>query len=82
MADGTIQGHSHPNEARWGLEGDTLVFFAQNGQPSTKFTSIHTIDGKMKYEGKFLLSNQDIVHTLLELDFAWTSYISWLPGHS
>jgi hypothetical protein len=80
MADGSIQGYSHPNEARWGLEGDTLVFFAQDGRASTRFTTISIEEGKMKYKGQSLISEQQIIHILSEIDFAWNPYISWLPS--
>jgi hypothetical protein len=41
---GTIEGYSHENESRWGLEdeGQTLVFYNQEGSPSTKFNLLKT----------------------------------------
>ena len=79
MADGSIQGHSHPNEVRWGLKGDTIVFFAQNGEVTTEFTDISTREGKMMYKGRSLGSDSPIIHTLKEIDFAWNPYVSWFP---
>ena len=35
---GRIDGYSHPNEARWAWDGPVLVFLAQNGSASTRFT--------------------------------------------
>ena len=35
---GTIQGVDHPNESRWNLDDNTLVFYHQSGMPSTRFT--------------------------------------------
>ncbi|MFF9490450.1 beta-L-arabinofuranosidase domain-containing protein [Streptomyces sp. NPDC014676] len=37
LADGTIQGHTHPNEARWGRENGALAFFTSDGRASTRF---------------------------------------------
>jgi hypothetical protein len=67
LPDGRIDGYSHPNEARWGLEGDTLVFYAQDGRPSTRFPSIGTDHGRMSHRGIFLF-DPGITHELRELD--------------
>src|SRR4029453_12340527 len=65
--DGTITGHSHPNEVRWGFEGDVLVLYAQDRRPSTRFTwgSLH--EGRQQLRGVFLFDRR-IVHVLSEDD--------------
>jgi hypothetical protein len=65
--DGTISGYSHPNEARWGFEGNVLVFFAQDGRPSTRFTWVSLRDGRQQLRGVFLFDRR-IVHVLSEDD--------------
>lgn len=66
LSDGTIGGYSHPNEARWGFEGDTVVFYAQDGTPTTRFTWLSMESGRMILRGFF--ANRQITHVLRELD--------------
>ena len=70
--DGTIAGYSHPNEARWGFEGDVLVFYAHDGRTSTRFSWVSIEDGRQILRGVSLF-NRRIVHVLSEDDTsAWT----------
>ena len=70
--DGTISGYSHPNEARWGLEGDVLVFYAQDRRPSTRFTWTNLRGRRQELRGVFLFDPR-IVHVLNEDDTSdWT----------
>jgi DUF1680 family protein len=70
--DGTISGHSNPNEARWGFEGDVLVFYAQDRRPSTRFTWVSLDEGRQQLRGVFLFDRR-IVHVLSEDDtIDWT----------
>jgi len=72
LPDGSIAGYSHPNETRWGLEGGTLTFYDQSNQPSTRFTMIKSVHGRMCYEGRF---DPAITHILREMDFTFTNKI-------
>jgi hypothetical protein len=65
--DGTISGYSHGNEARWGFEGDELVFYSQNGTPSTRFTWASVEDGRLVLRGVFLFDHR-IEHLLTQDD--------------
>jgi Beta-L-arabinofuranosidase, GH127 len=69
LGDGTLQGHSHPNEARWGFEGDTLTFFTSGGVPSTRFTARVLEHGKQVLSGLSLLDSK-VRHLLSEVDLA------------
>lgn len=73
-ADGTITGAIHPNESRWGTEGDTLVFYAANGAASTRFDEIRTGHGRMILRGRFLFDST-ITHVLSELDLEFRNKI-------
>ena len=75
--DGSISGYTHPNESRWGFEGDVLVFYAQDGTPSTRFSwSQHWQDGRQILRGVALFDRR-IVHVLREDD---TSARGRAPG--
>ncbi|MBV7701064.1 beta-L-arabinofuranosidase domain-containing protein, partial [Streptomyces sp. TRM70350] len=66
-ADGTIEGHSHPNERSWAQEGDTLVFHNGDGRVTTRFTDTHSQFGRVDHSGPFL-PNPKITHQLRQLD--------------
>ena len=63
--DGTIEGHTHPNEARWGFEGDVLTFYTSSGAPSTRFTMHTELGGRQVLRGALLL-DPSIHHVLTE----------------
>ena len=65
--DGTIAGYAHPNEARWGFEGDLLTFYASNGAASTRFTIREKRNGRHWLSG-FSLLDPAIRHVLSEVD--------------
>lgn len=44
----------HPNESRWGLEGASLVFYHESGEPSCRFTSVDIEHGKTVLSGPLL----------------------------
>jgi hypothetical protein len=67
LAGGGFEGPTHPNEARWGIEGDKLVFYAANGAASTRFTSIRMWNGRVERSGVFLFDTS-ITHVLDEVD--------------
>ena len=70
LPDGTISGYSHPNESRWGLEnnGQTLVFYNENGVASTRFTSVQTVEGRLVLTGQYLFgATAAATHVLREL---------------
>ena len=51
------------------MEGTALVFYAANGAPSTRFTSIRMRNGRTEWRGQFLF-DASITHELLEIDLA------------
>jgi len=65
-ASGRIEGIDHPNETRWGLEDNMLVFYNQEGQPSTRFTEIAREEGKIVLTGRLLLTDEVVFHVLRE----------------
>jgi DUF1680 family protein len=65
---------TNPNESRWDMEGSTLVFYAANGAPSTRFTSIRMRNGRTEWRGEFLFDST-ITHELLEIDLDLPSMI-------
>ena len=67
LSNGSIQGYSHPNEARWGYDGDLLTFFAQSGVPSTRFTLRTEQHGKQVLSGVSLI-DPSIRHLLSEVE--------------
>src|SRR5262249_15496997 len=68
LPGGAILGHSHPNEARWGFEGDTLVFYSTQGIASTRFTSLRMQHGRPVWSGLFAFDSS-VTHVLRERDF-------------
>jgi hypothetical protein len=67
LSGGIISGYSHPNEARWGFEGDTLVFYTDRGAASTRFTSLLMQHGRPTRRGQFLLDPR-LTHELRAID--------------
>lgn len=65
-ASGRIEGIDHPNEARWGLEDNMLVFYHQDGQPSTRFTEMSREEGRLTLSGRLLLTDEVVIHVLRE----------------
>lgn len=65
---GRINGIGHPNESRWGIEDGTLVFFHEDGRPSTRFTEVFREAGKVVLRGRLLLTegDEEVVHVLKE----------------
>jgi DUF1680 family protein len=76
LPGGGFDRATHPNESRWGLEGETLVFYDANGVPSTRFTSIRMQNGRVQRRGSFLF-DRSITHVLSEVDPDLTSLV-WL----
>ena len=74
-ADKTIEGADPNNESTWGFEDGKLVFHYSDGGPSTRFTSVNTVDGRMLLKGQFLGSSASnvITHVLTELDWGITN---------
>jgi DUF1680 family protein len=71
---GGFDAPTHPNEHRWAMEGETLVFYAANGSPSTRFTSIRMQNGRAEWRGAFLFDTS-ITHELVEINLDVTSMI-------
>ncbi|CAN7793515.1 glycoside hydrolase family 127 protein [Paraburkholderia hospita] len=74
LADGTFDIPTNPNETSWGMEGETLVFYAADGAASTRFTSIQMRNGRVQRRGRFVFDNS-IVHELAEVDLDVTSMV-------
>jgi WD40 repeat protein len=62
--EGKISGASHPNETRWQVRGNNLVFLNQNGAVTTTFTDILFKDGHMELRGRF--ATGQFLHGLVE----------------
>lgn len=65
-ASGRILGIDHENEARWDLEDNILVFYHEEGQPSTRFTETARKEGKVTLSGRLLLTDEIVYHVLRE----------------
>jgi len=74
LAGGGFDIPTNANESRWAMEGKTLVFYADNGDPSTRFTSIRMRNGRTEWRGQFLFDSS-ITHELLEIDLDMSSMI-------
>jgi hypothetical protein len=66
LPDGRIGSYSNPNEARWGVEGATLVFYDTTGRPTTRYTTFREEGGRWVLTGTFLLT-PNVTHVLREL---------------
>jgi len=64
LSDGRIVGYSHPNEKRWAIEGNALVFYGADGKPTTRFNNFRREKGRLIISGPFLLD--DRTHILRE----------------
>ena len=62
---GRIQGYYHPNESRWGLEGDIVVFYHKSGQATCRFTTMEKEGETLVLSGPFL-PNPAFTHVLTE----------------
>ncbi len=74
LEGGVFDVQTNPNEHRWGMEGETLVFYAASGDPSTRFKSIGMQNGRVVRHGAFLF-DPSITHELVEVDLDLTSMI-------
>lgn len=75
---GQFDIRTNPNESRWGMEGDTLVFYAASGAASTRFTNIRMQNGRVERWGTFLF-DPSITHALTEVDMDVIS-MTWRFG--
>jgi DUF1680 family protein len=71
LDDGGVSGYHNPNEVRWGTEGGRLVFYAQDGRPSTRFNWESIENGHRVLRGVSLF-DRSITHVLKELDTSVT----------
>jgi acetyltransferase-like isoleucine patch superfamily enzyme len=56
--DGSIAPLSHPNEARWRIEGGALILVTQDGRPSSRFWPVFSDEGIQQLNGDYLLDPQ------------------------
>ncbi len=66
LPGGKIDGYYHPNEDHWGVEEGYLIFYHKNGNPTCRFTSSQSQNGRRILSGQFLL-NQNVIHVLKEI---------------
>jgi hypothetical protein len=67
ISDGAIAGHDGAFEAFWSLDGDTVVFHAANGLPTTRFATVdRRTDGHLTLAGDFLLAPELALRFVLE----------------
>jgi len=66
LSNGRIEGYAHPNESRWGIEGNTLIFYHESGKPATRYESFTRESGLWVIRGPFLLGT-GTVHVLKEV---------------
>ncbi len=72
MKDGSIYGHSSPNEYTWKFIDGNIAFLSKDNKVSTIFNNYSFIDGKLILTGDFLLKPQlSITHKLQQIDFSW-----------
>jgi acetyltransferase-like isoleucine patch superfamily enzyme len=76
---GQILGYTHPNEARWALEGDILVFMNSVGDQSTRFDAVSLVDNCLVLEGKHLLEPEHNITLRLKQNTMLTSVGSRQP---
>jgi DUF1680 family protein len=74
LPDGRFDVPMHANETRWGRDAETLVFYAANGEASTRFTSLHMRNGRAQRSGTFAFDHS-ITHVLDEVDLNVTRLV-------
>jgi len=66
--DGAIAGIASPNETTWLVDGSgRLLFKHADGRVSTRYDKVWREDGRLRFEGPFLL-REGITHHLIELE--------------
>jgi len=69
-ADGAIEGIASPNETTWLVDtSGRLLFKHADGRVSTRYDKVRREDGRLRFEGPFLL-REGITHHLVELEGA------------
>ncbi|MNC11424.1 Streptogramin A acetyltransferase [compost metagenome] len=72
LKNGTIYGHSSPNEYSWKFIDGHLTFLSKEGKVSTIFDQCYLIDEKLVLTGPFLLKpHLAVTHKLQQIDFSW-----------
>jgi acetyltransferase-like isoleucine patch superfamily enzyme len=64
--DGSIGGHSHENEAAWGIDEEGLVLLAADGRVATRFDRVERTDDGFRLLGRFVLDGVGKVEHALE----------------
>lgn len=74
LKNGSIYGHSNPNEYSWTFIDGNLAFLSKDGRVSTIFDNYSLVDDKLVLTGGFLLRpHLAITHKLQQIDFSWES---------
>jgi len=72
LENGSIYGHSNPNEYSWTFIDGNLAFLNKTGKVSTVFDCCSLVDGKLVLTGDFLLKpHLAITHKLQQIDYSW-----------
>jgi virginiamycin A acetyltransferase len=64
LADGRIEGHSHPNEWGWRVEQGLLMIVARDGRPTTMFDRLERDGERLRIVGRFVLAERPLEHVL------------------
>ena len=65
LPGGRIEGATHPNESKWAVVGNELLFYDSSGKISTRYNSFRQDGGHWVISGPFLLWG-NITHVLRE----------------
>jgi acetyltransferase-like isoleucine patch superfamily enzyme len=73
LADGSLWGHSHKNEASWALRDGVLELRGSDGRVTTRFDTVRVTGDGIHLEGELLLERPEpVVHVLETVDFDWS----------
>ena len=67
LSNGKLEGYSHPNESRWGIESNKLIFYHESGKPATIFESYTKEGGLWIIRGPLLGTGGATIHVLKEV---------------
>jgi acetyltransferase-like isoleucine patch superfamily enzyme len=77
--DGSLEGHSHENEAGWGIDEEGLVLLAADGRVATRFDRVERTDDGFRLLGRFVLDGVGKVEHALETTTLTCAQVRALP---
>ena len=78
--DGRIEGHSHPNEASWGVDDDgKVLILTHDGRASTRFDRVERDGEHIRLVGRFLLNPGGEYEHVLETTALTPDLVRALP---